>query len=437
MVRKVRSQKLPIDIQIDMLDTIISYLFTDNILINKKALMSLRKFIEFIDTRMYESDEEMLARFHFIKQVLKMKLEEGIFNYATILENVRGGIHDDEVKNIIDGIANGFELNTEEVRGVNNYIAERLKYIHLYVYKDEITNAFESLQIGDFESISEINDRIEKSCGEMLADLRKAKADDMDGNDFDLTDELFDPTIESIVVDLSRPSNYIKTGVKYLNEMYVGGYEAGRVYMYLGPSGGGKSVILLHSTLWGREHNQNIQLRDDTKQPCIIYLSMENSIKETVERMFNHYFNDDIRNYDPKTVAQMLKYKAGLSLDSNGVNIKIMYRPNKSISTEDLYTIIDEVEEEGYECIMLVLDYVKRIRPASPTKDIRLDLAAVVDELTVLAKTKNIPVVTATQMNRDAIKTIEDGIESGKQDIGKRLGASNVGESWAMIENVD
>ena len=39
-------------------------------------------------------------------------------------------------------------------------------------------------------------------------------------------------------------------------------------------------------------------------------------------------------------------------------------------------------------------------------------------------------------MNREAIKKIEDGLESGKSDIGKNLGASNVGESWAMVENV-
>ena len=82
------------------------------------------------------------------------------------------------------------------------------------------------------------------------------------------------------------------------------------------------------------------------------------SIKETIERIYNHHYNSDIRDVDPKVAVQMLK-QAGLSLDSNGINIKIMYRPNKSISTDDLYSIIDEVEEEGFECICFVLDYVK------------------------------------------------------------------------------
>ena len=437
MNRTSKEQKVVFDIQFDMLSNIISYIFTDNPLINRKSMMSLRKLFDIIDTRMYEADESMVARFYFIKEILKAKLDDGIFNYTLLIDGVRGGIHDDEIESIVEMLETTPELSTEEVRGINKWVSERLQNMHLFVYKDRILDAFESLQIGDYESINDINNEVENICGSMLSDLRKAKADQLDNQDFDLTDESFDAAIESAVSSLARPSNYIKTGIKYLNEMYVGGYESGRVYMYLGPSGGGKSVILLHSALWARTYNADrIQLKDPNKQPCVIFISMENSIKETIERIYNHHYNSDIRDVDPKVAVQMLK-QAGLSLDSNGINIKIMYRPNKSISTDDLYSIIDEVEEEGFECICFVLDYVKRIRPASPTKDIRIDLGNVVDELTVLAKTREIPVITATQMNREAIKKIEDGLESGKSDIGKNLGASNVGESWNMVENVD
>ena len=433
-----KSNKVLLDLQLDLLDNLIGYLFTESPHITRKSLMNIRDLINLVDMRMYENDEAMMARFYFIDQVLKLKLDDGLFNYNLILEQIKGGSHDEEIEYIIDTLNESGELLPEEVKAVNKYISERLKNIHLFVYKDEIINAFEQLQIGDYESISDINDKVERSCGNLLADLRKAKADDMSNNDFDLTDDSFSTVVEAVVEDLSRPSNYVKTGLQYLNEMYVGGYEAGRVYMYLGPSGGGKSVILLHSAIWGRNFNSdNITLKDPSKQPCIIFLSMENSIKETVERIFNMYFNDDIRKYDPKVVTRMLQEKAGFSLDVNGINLKIMYRPNKSISTDDLYTIIDEYEEEGYETIMLVLDYVKRIRPAQMTKDVRLDLGNIVDELTVLAKLRNIPVVSATQMNREAIKVIEEASQSGATDIAKKLGSSHVGESWTMVENVD
>lgn len=437
MNRQSKEPKVILDVQIDMLNGIISYLFTDNPLINRKSLMSLRKLMDIIDTRMYESDETMMARFYFIKEILKAKLDDGIFNFTLLTQGVKGGIHDEEIEVIMETIHGTPELSTEEVRGINKWVSERLQYMHLYVYKDEIMEAFESLQIGDYESITDINNTVERACGAMLGDLRKAKADNLDNQDFDLTDESFDNAIEQAVVSLSRPSNFIKTGIQYLNEMYVGGYESGRVYMYLGPSGGGKSVILLHSALWARACNvERIQLKDPNKQPCVILLSMENSIKETIERIYNYYHNTDIRELDPKAAVQLLKSK-GLSLEDNPINLKIMYRPNKSISTDDLYSIIDEVEEEGFECIAFVLDYVKRIRPANPTKDLRIDLGNVVDELTVLAKTRDIPVITATQMNRDAIKKIEEGLEAGKSDIGKSLGASNIGESWTIVENLD
>ncbi len=329
-------------------------------------------------------------------------------------------------------------LGYEDVKSVNTWVSERLQNAHLFIYKYDIMDNFEALQIGDFDSITDINDKLELSCTRLLSDLRKAKADVMDNMDFDLTEDSFFAAIDNAVTDLSRPSNYIKTGIQYLNQMFGGGYECGRLYMYIGQPGGGKSVVLLQSALWAKQFNvEDITLKDPTKKPCIVFLSMENSIKETVERIFNTYYNDEkICNYTGKQVFNMLKSK-GLSLDGDGINLKIMYRPNKSLSTDDLYALIEEIEDEGNEVVMFVLDYIKRIRPSIPTNDMRIDLGNITDELTVIAKMLNIPVVTATQMNREAIKKIEEYKSSGRLDVAKDLGKSVTGESMLIMENTD
>lgn len=378
------NMKVSIDIQIDLLDTVINYLFTQSPHINRKSLLSIRKFFDCLETKEYETNEEMYARIYFIKEVLKIKLDSNIYNPAMIYEMVRGGSHDEEIEFIIDAIENGYELNSDEVRGINSYISERLKYMHLYMYSQEITDQMERLQIGNFESLADINSEVKESIGNLLADMRKAESDDMSQNMFDLTDDIFESVISDVVTDLQRPSNYLKTGIKYLNQMYNGGYEAGRVYMYIGPSGGFKSGILLSSMRWMREYNKDIEVRDPNKKPCVIYITQENSMKETIERLFNLCVGpEDIRNYTPQQVMQLLRSKGGLDLDTNPVQLKMFYFPNKSISTDDLYGIIDEVEEEGLEVVGLVHDYIKRIRPANPTKDLRIDLGNIVDEFTV------------------------------------------------------
>jgi hypothetical protein len=113
------------------------------------------------------------------------------------------------------------------------------------------------------------------------------------------------------------------------------------------------------------------------------------------------------------------------------------YRPSRSINTADIDNMIDDLKLEGYEVRMVVHDYIKRIMPVEYTGDIRIDLGTVVDEFSTIAKKRQIPFVSASQLNRDASKAIEQALESKKNNIGQKLGISHTGESKLMIENAD
>ena len=66
----------------------------------------------------------------------------------------------------------------------------------------------------------------------------------------DVTFSLRDGAFESAITDtyniVTSPSRRLMTGMQGLNEMVGGGFESGRVYMFLGTSGVGKSVTLLN-----------------------------------------------------------------------------------------------------------------------------------------------------------------------------------------------
>lgn len=431
--------KVTMDFQVDTLNSIISYIFTDNSNITRKSLSGIKKLFDILDTRMFENDESMLARIYFIRKVLHSKINNGIQDMALLVESTRGGVHDDEIVNsIIPEIEQGFESSSEEVKYINGFVAERLKYSYLFAGKDKVQGLYEKLEIGDYESIQEINFQLKSVLVNLMTSIRKAEVEDENSAYLDLTPENFRNMITEIVNDLKKPTNYLKSGIQYLNEMLVGGFEAGRFYMFLGASGGFKSGILLSIVQWIRKYNQGLPTRDPDKKPCVLYVTQENSLKETVERLFNiAVTGDDIRNYTPDEVIEMLLGDGQLDIEVNNVNIRLVYKPNRSINTDDLYDMIDEIEEEGYEIIALVHDYLKRIRAANPSKELRLELGNIVDEMTVIAKTRNIPVISASQINREGIKVIETAVESGQNDIAKKLGGGHIGESWAMIENAD
>lgn len=438
--RKSDIVSVSMDLQIDIIDTIIQFLFTDSIYITRKSLSNVKKLFDILDTNLYINDEPMLARIHFIKKVLYCRLTLGLFEPMLILEHTRGGNHDDEIINsIIPSVENGYDLTVEEIKYVNILVSERLKYAYLFAYKDVIVDNFGKLELGDYDNLDEINFTIKESLQKLMSHMRKCEVQDISSQYLDLSPENFKNVITETVNRLKMPTNYLQTGIKYLNEMLKGGFEAGRCYLFLGISGGFKSGILLTIATWIKNYNQHVVAKDPNKTPCVLFISQENSMDETIERLFNITINNEnIRNFEADEVIAKLTEDGGMAIsDDNKINIKIVYYPNKSISTDDLYDIIDETEEEGQEVICLIHDYVKRIRPANMTREIRLDLANIIDEFTVLAKVKHIPVITASQLNREAMKIIEESVKNGQMDIAKRLGSSNVGESWAMIENTD
>lgn len=161
--------------------------------------------------------------------------------------------------------------------------------------------------------------------------------------------------------------------------------------------------------------------------------------EETVERLFNMTVTpEDIRNYTPKQVIKMLREQGQMTLrDDDEIDIMIKYYPNRSIDTNDLYTIIEDIEDDGREVITLILDYIKRIRPAEYGKDEKEELKNVTNELKSLAIELDVPVITAHQLNRGAATVVDAALEANKEDVGRFVGRSNVGSAWEVMENAD
>ncbi len=140
---------------------------------------------------------------------------------------------------------------------------------------------------------------------------------------------------------------------------------------------------------------------------------------------------EDIRNYTPKQVIKMLREDGEMTLkDDDEIDIMIKYYPNRSIDTNDLYSIIEEIEDDGREVITLILDYIKRIRPTERSKDEKEELKNITNELKNLASELDIPVITAHQLNRGAATAVDAALESNKEDVGRFVGRSNVGTAY-------
>jgi DnaB-like helicase C terminal domain len=440
--KKNKEGKVKFPISIHMLDTLLQYSFSDHSLIYKKSLMNLRSLVETFDMDEFNQDPKLEMSVLMLKKVLEARLDENInkdeFVKEYAMQRVPKFAKDIEEKfNDILILDRNNPLSGDEVNFVNNYIEKRLMYLYFYKHAPRLGDLIAQLKMSETTDIETINGEFEEAVEQLYKDMKSAKSvNQQAAMDFNLSEASAFSTFDSTIEELNKPNNHMKMGIKKLNEMFDGGLENGRTYLIFGLPKSFKSGTLLNMAIWATKYNKNIETKDKTKKPCVLYVTQENSIRETAQRMFTYATGDNVKNYQnrEKEAVEILRKEI---TEQSGCHLEIIYRANKTISTLDLNAICDEMETKGYEVVTLVQDYTKRIRSANPNPDLRLELGNVVDDFTVIAKTRNIPLVSAGQLNREAYRILETALARGRSNIGKDLNASHVGESALMVENVD
>lgn len=436
-VRRLDEDKIPIKFSLDMLNAFIAYSIKNDKSISRGHLNNLKKLINMVDVDLYKNDQFLKYRLKFLKKTLKLKMDEGIEEAKLLLEGSRCGY--DDLDNDIIGDIFSIDLKKKEIKYITKVISNKLSYCFIYKHRDKLLDLFNKMDDVDNNDETTIKD-IKKVCTKLLTDVRKSEVDDSEV--FSLNPKIFDNIIRQTVTKIQSPGYRLRFGIQGLNDLLSGGVEPGRFYMFLGLPAGGKSGLLLNLAYNIKLFNKNYETRTPGAVPTVLFVTQENNVTETIERLFtlsaSAKTKETLRNYSPEEAIKVLQEQGQLVLtQENNIDIVIIYRPGHTIDTGDLYTIIDDLEDEGREVICLIHDYLKRIKSVNYTPELRLELGYVVDEMKNLAIAKNIPVISASQLNREALKTVDFAKESNKSDVGKLLSGSNVGESWNLMENTD
>lgn len=431
----VKSKKrLPISFDVSSLDLMCQYVISSNRNIKRGMYINLRNLIELLDMEKYINDQERYKRVMFIKKALEGRLERGLTKPSTIIKYANGGFID---TGSID-VSQYDELSNQELDWINETISNTLSLTFLYEEIDRGIDLFTRFKAADSSNISKLGEEIKEYISNLNTMFRQAQVQSVTNEVFSLQESQLVNMIDNVRVELTNEYRKLYTGMVGFNQLIGGGFENTRCYLFLGITGIGKSLSLLNLAYQMKKYNKNFTPKDPTKIPTIVYLTMENTVTETVDRLFKIATGGDIRNCTTDQAVKLLKESGELYLtDESPINLLIKYQPNRSVDTGYLYTLTEDLEDEGYEVICMIQDHVKRIRAASGQTDIRLELGDVINEMKTFAILKDIPLITVSHLNRDAAKIIDTAPARSNKDIVRLLGKSNVGESMLMLDNVD
>lgn len=419
----------------NIISMMVSYVLSGNKSIRRSHLMNLSTLINTYNPDAYKNDQEVVEMINFIKRGLEARLVYNLTDPQLILYQINGSITDD------DDVSNYRELPSSDIDWLNKMVSETLNMAHVYQeteYMMDICTRFQNSRPGSDKAT--IAKEFQQEVNAIQNSFRRNKNESAEDVLFSLQPEIFEPVMRDSYNELTNPSRKLSLGNQALNELFGGGLEETRVYTILGLPGERKSATLLDMALQIKRYNKHIKTKDPTKRPCVVVLTMENKITETIARLFGMSLNRNSKmtEYTIEDVMRLMREEGRLVItDDDPIDIIIKFKPAFSCDTSYMYTLCEDLEDMGLECICFVQDYIGRIRSTQRSADTRLEYGFIVDEMKIFAGNKQIPVLTASQLNRDAAKHIDESRKMNKSDLVRMLGRSNTSESILILNNTD
>lgn len=440
--RNKNQKSLQLNLSSEELDTFCLYVNNLNSdVVSHSALVNAKTMFDLLDMKPYNVNDELRARLEYITLVLEARVNLNLDTKSLIKNHVLRNCDMRLKKYIEDEIIKDMshaKISESTCKYLNSLIFENLIEGYSLDYSKRLSFMFEKKENGGYKRITEFSQDLKDLVKDIDLDIRKSEEFMREGKGFDLTSTNIRHEIKSIMKELRSPTNKLRTGLQYLNRMLNGGFESGRSYLFMGVTGIGKSIILLSVALWIKKYN-DLPKRDGMKQ-AVLFISQENSKSETFERIFNiNVSGKDIREFSDDDIEDSLR-NIGLIVDNednDSINFIFKYFDDKEIGVSDIDAMISDYERQNIQIIAVVQDYIEKLKPKHSYSELRTSLGSIATEMSELAKARNIPFISAAQLNRMASSVVDNAIVNNKTNTTKLLGKNNISESWDMMKNVD
>jgi replicative DNA helicase len=308
------------------------------------------------------------------------------------------------------------------------HVLLRKKMVALFANYDELNKVLDSIKEGTFDSLDDVIFDYEITIRRLYSNLMDSNRElaIQAASSLDLVKDDFTHVLEMILKKYDD-NNATPTGFSLLDgSLMRGGFEPSRLYVFCGSPGSGKSTLLNNFIYRAAEQG----FKDNSKKNVFIYVTLENTIEESLMRTYMPMFGKTIPGMI-RDITNGVNIKSLIQSKMNDTNSTIVmkYFPAMSISTIDLMGVIDDViSEYGKESIRgLYVDYLDLLRTETKYDLYRLELGHITLSLKTLAVEYNIPVITASQLGRGSYRVTDS----------KDLNLDQVTESIKKVEHAD
>ena len=177
-----------------------------------------------------------------------------------------------------------------------------------------------------------------------------------------------------------------------LQKLMGGGLIGGRFYLLGGVPSASKTMVLNNMA-------DNICLNDHP----VLFFSYDDGKNELRYRTFSRFTNNKIDDFnrnkltgdDIRTISDDTQIKKIISLK---------YVIEQMILVEKWNSLIEQIQKRHGKAPVIMIDYLRKLRTESSSKDERLRVDNILSRLTDLAKQYNVPILAISELARDSYK---------------------------------
>lgn len=230
--------------------------------------------------------------------------------------------------------------------------------------------------------------------------------------------------IDKHIKELTAVYNPIPTGWKFLDDRIEGGLFPKTLTIFAGQVNVGKSIVLGNVAT-------NMLLADKN----VLLITLEMSEFMYAKRISTQL--TQIPHNDLKTFSNELKEQIGHI--KNNVNSKLVIKeyPPKTVTVRQIDSFVTKLKHKGFHPDIIVVDYINLIHPIAKNLNSYAEVKEIAEHLRALAFKYNLPVVSATQLNRGNFNTSSPGMEGIAESIALAATADLICSLWREEEDIE
>jgi replicative DNA helicase len=228
--------------------------------------------------------------------------------------------------------------------------------------------------------------------------------------------------IDKHVREITAIYNPIPTGWKFFDDKTEGGLFPKTLTVFAGQVNVGKSIVL-----------GNVATNMLTADKNVLLISLEMSefmYAKRISAQLTQIPHNDLKTFTNELEEQVKHIEKNIKS-----KLVIKEYPPKTVTVRHIDSFITKLKHKGFKPDILVIDYINLIHPIAKNLNSYESVKEIAEHLRALAFKYNIPIVSATQLNRGSFNTASPGMEGISESIGLAATCDVICSLWQEEED--